>query len=128
MLSTLTGKKAEMVSPDPDMCTICGSHKTLHTHQNHRWTNEEDPQLIPVAGAKAGSNDRSTPPRRRESPQVTEGHALRVFVRLIEVLTVKNLLTKDELLFIFGGNTDDSASADGSTDGSAGGAGEENGS
>lgn len=114
-----------MVSPDPNMCTICGSHKTLHIHQNHRWTNEEDPQLIPVAGAKAGSNDRSTPPTRRESPAVSDAHATRTIVRLIEVLTVKGLLTKDELLFIFGGTTDDTPSTDRSADGDAGSPGDE---
>lgn len=101
MTATTTSKKP--ISPD-DLCGVCEITRENHGDPRHQFSIEGD--LIPV---ESGPPARATPPRERGealSPQaaaVNRDPLTGLTLRLIEVLTAKELLSGEDLVKIFGG-------------------------
>ena len=96
------------VSPD-DECGVCGTTRENHGDKHHEF--DIDGNLRPKKKAE---------PARQQAPQTAAGQALardastQVVLRLVERLVAKQLLSGDDLLYIFGGG--DNASNRGSAE------------
>lgn len=102
MTATTTSKKP--ISPD-DLCGICELTRENHGDPQHQFSMEGI--LIQV---EKGPPARATPPRERgEAPLSPQAEAMNrdpltgLTLRLIEVLTAKELLSGEDLAKIFGG-------------------------
>jgi hypothetical protein len=94
-----------------DLCTICGEPAKPHL-KKHKFTTDEDPQLVAAP--------RSTPPAKVEATATGNLIASRTILRFVEVLAKKQLINADEVLFIIGGQKDESTGSDDDAGGHSG--------
>lgn len=95
------------VSSD-DICVFCGVAREDHGDKNHKFSTNPDAQLETLAPPPP---PRNTPPQRASAgvggPQLSNDPVARLQIRLIERMVAKGLLDGEDMLYIFGGVSED---------------------